>query len=99
MRPSICHWGTRRVRGSPLQGGEARFESEVLHQIFPDRPTVGAPVVTREIQVRILVGEPTPYRSANPTLGLAACHNTLFQNVLSAEYSNLLVVDLDPVHD
>ena len=25
---------------------------------FPDHPTVGAPVVTREIQVRVLVGEP-----------------------------------------
>src|SRR6516225_5334903 len=27
-------------------------------KLFPDHPTVGAPVVTREIQVRILVGEP-----------------------------------------
>ena len=27
-------------------------------KFFPDHPTVGAPVVTREIQVRILVGEP-----------------------------------------
>ena len=27
-------------------------------KLFPDHPTVGAPVVTREIQVRVLVGEP-----------------------------------------
>lgn len=39
--------GTRRVRGSPLQGGEARFESEVLHH---------SPIVQRQ-DARLLIGQ------------------------------------------